>query len=72
MQTTVIWLSLFVLFLVIEIITMGLTTIWFAGGAISCISCGSTGVGTRSADYNICNCIFGTSGSDKTACNEVL
>ena len=29
-------------------------------------------VGTRSADYNICNCIFGTSGSDKTACNEVL
>ena len=31
MQTTVIWLSLFVLFLVIEIITMGLTTIWFAG-----------------------------------------
>lgn len=40
--------------------------------SISCISCGSTGVGTRSADYNICNCIFGTSGSDKTACNEVL
>lgn len=34
MQTTVIWLSLFVLFLVIEIITMGLTTIWFAGGAL--------------------------------------
>ena len=26
--------------------------------SISCISCGSTGVGTRSADYNICNCIF--------------
>ena len=70
MQMTVIWLSLFVLFLVIEIITMGLTTIWFAG--TSCISCGSTGVGTRSADHNICNCIFGTSGSDKTACHEVL
>lgn len=34
MQTTVIWLGLFVLFLVIEIITMGLTTIWFAGGAL--------------------------------------
>ena len=34
MQTTVICLSLFVLFLVIEIITMGLTTIWFAGGAL--------------------------------------
>ena len=35
MQTTVIWLGLFVLFLVIEIITMGLTTIWFAGGALA-------------------------------------
>ena len=35
MQTTVIWLSLFVLFLVIEIITMGLTTIWFAGGVVA-------------------------------------
>lgn len=34
MQTTVIWLGLFVLFLVVEIITMGLTTIWFAGGAL--------------------------------------
>ena len=31
--------------------------------SISCISCGSTGVGTRSADYNICNWIFGTSGT---------
>ena len=34
MQTNVIWLGLFVLFLVVEIITMGLTTIWFAGGAL--------------------------------------
>ena len=63
MQMTVIWLSLFVLFLVIEIITMGLTTIWFAGGAL---------VAFLVADHNICNCIFGTSGSDKTACHEVL
>ena len=31
---TVCWLALFVLFLVIEIITMGLTTIWFAAGAL--------------------------------------
>ena len=28
------WLILFVIFLLVEIITMGLTTIWFAGGAI--------------------------------------
>lgn len=29
------WLFLFVILLVIEIITMGLTTIWFAGGALA-------------------------------------
>ena len=31
---TIFWLILFVVLLVIEIFTMGLTTIWFAGGAI--------------------------------------
>lgn len=29
------WLILFVILLVIEIITLGLTTIWFAGGALA-------------------------------------
>ncbi|MCM1499812.1 MAG: NfeD family protein [Clostridium sp.] len=34
------WLSLAAIFLVIEIITLGLTTIWFAGGAfIAAIAC---------------------------------
>ena len=71
MQTTVIWLSLFVLFLVIEIITMGLTTIWFAGGALVAFLVAVLGLGLG-VQIIICNCIFGTSGSDKTACNEVL
>lgn len=31
---TIFWLILFVVLLVIEIFTMGLTTIWFAGGAL--------------------------------------
>lgn len=31
---TIVWLVLFVILLLIEIFTMGLTTIWFAGGAI--------------------------------------
>ena len=31
---TIFWLILFVILLVIEIFTMGLTTIWFAGGAL--------------------------------------
>lgn len=31
---TVFWLGLFVFLLLVEIFTMGLTTIWFAGGAL--------------------------------------
>ena len=31
---TIFWLVLFVILLVIEILTMGLTTVWFAGGAL--------------------------------------
>lgn len=33
-MTTVFWLGLFVALLIIEIFTLGLTTIWFAGGAL--------------------------------------
>lgn len=31
---TIFWLVLFVVFLIVEILTLGLTTIWFAGGSI--------------------------------------
>ena len=34
MNLTTIWLVVFVACIAIEIITMGLTTIWFAGGAL--------------------------------------
>lgn len=34
MNLTTIWLIVFVVCIVIEIVTMGLTTIWFAGGAL--------------------------------------
>lgn len=34
MNLTTFWLIVFVACIVIEIITMGLTTIWFAGGAL--------------------------------------
>ena len=33
-----IWLGLFILLLVIEIITVGLTTIWFASGALAALA----------------------------------
>ena len=41
---TVYWLILFVILLVIEIFTMGLTTIWFAGGALVAFVTGILGV----------------------------
>lgn len=42
---TVYWLILFVILLVIEIFTMGLTTIWFAGGALVAFITGILGFG---------------------------
>ena len=29
------WLIIFIVLIVIELLTMGLTTIWFAGGALA-------------------------------------
>lgn len=40
------WLLIFVVLLVIEILTMGLTTIWFAGGALVAFVVGLVGMGT--------------------------
>lgn len=34
MIETIFWLILFVVLLIVEILTLGLTTVWFAGGAI--------------------------------------
>lgn len=42
---TVYWLVLFIVLLIIEIITMGLTTIWFAGGALAAFLAGVIGFG---------------------------
>lgn len=42
---TIYWLVLFVILLLIEIFTMGLTTIWFAGGALVSFIAGVLGFG---------------------------
>ncbi len=42
---TVYWLILFVILIVIEAITLGLTTIWFAGGALIAFAAGVIGFG---------------------------
>ena len=35
---TLIWLIIFAVLIIVELVTMGLTTIWFAGGAvIACV-----------------------------------
>lgn len=43
---TMYWLIIFVVLLIIEIFTMGLTTVWFAGGAIAAFLTGLMGFGT--------------------------
>lgn len=42
---TMVWLAIFIVLLVIEIITMGLTTIWFAGGALMALVMAFAGFG---------------------------
>lgn len=44
MELTTIWLIIFVACIVIEIISMGLTTIWFAGGALIAAAAAALGV----------------------------
>ena len=39
------WMILFILLLVIELLTMGLTTIWFAGGALIALIAAMCGAG---------------------------
>ena len=43
---TMYWLLIFIVLFVIEIGTMGLTTIWFAGGALAAFIMGIIGFGT--------------------------
>ena len=40
-----IWLGLFIILIVIEILTVGLTTIWFAGGSLAAMLAAVLGAG---------------------------
>ena len=44
MAPAMLWLGLVIVLLVIEIATMGLTTIWFAGGALAALVCALAGI----------------------------
>ena len=39
------WLIIFIVLIVIELLTMGLTTIWFAGGALAALLMSVLGFG---------------------------
>ena len=41
----IIWIAILIVMLIIEIITLGLTTIWFAGGALVAFIAGMLGAG---------------------------
>ena len=34
MQMVIIWLAILIIAIIVEVMTLGLTTIWFAGGAL--------------------------------------
>ena len=55
------WLIIFIVLIVIELLTMGLTTIWFAGGALAALLMSVLGFGIGSA-----------AGTDETDCGEVF
>ena len=57
------WLAIFIVLLIIEIATMGLTTIWFAGGALLAFCAGLVGFGLG---------VQIAADSDKTDRGEVL
>lgn len=45
MTAGIVWIILIVVFAVIELATVGLTSIWFAGGALAALLCYAVGLG---------------------------
>ena len=45
MEAAIIWIALIIIFAVVEIITVGLTSIWFAGGALVALLVDAAGLG---------------------------
>ena len=65
-----IWLGILAALLFIEAITAGLTTIWFAGGAlIDCVLCRGKSDNT---DFTFSLCFCGTSDFYQTGSYEVF
>lgn len=67
-----IWLGILALLLVVEAITAGLTTIWFAGGALVAAYCMLCRSEPHCTDIAVSVCFIGTSHLYQTTGNEVL
>ena len=68
MEAAIIWIALIIIFAVVEIITVGLTSIWFAGGAVVALLVDAAGLGPVWQFASICGrvgdpaCIYKTMG----------
>ena len=49
-REAIVWLALFVILLIVELLTVGLTSIWFAGGALAALILELLGVDRDLAD----------------------
>ena len=54
MEAAIIWIALIIIFAVVEIITVGLTSIWFAGGALVALLVDAAGLGPVWQFADIC------------------
>lgn len=66
-----IWLGIVALFLVIEAATVGLTTIWFAGGALIAAIAAWIGAGEAVQWIFVYSCVFGAFDLYQTGCSTV-
>lgn len=66
------WLIIFIVLIVIELLTMGLTTIWFAGGALAALLMSVLGFGMAGTGCGIYHRIGSAAGTDETDCGEVF
>lgn len=72
MSEVTIWLAVLVVCVGIEIATMGLTTIWFAGGALVSAILAALECTALASDRGILCGIIDPALFDKTCCSEVF
>ena len=67
----IMWLILLACFLVVEAITVGLTTIWFAGGALVAAIASGLGAGNPDSVGSVSGHFTGTSDLYTSACRAL-